>query len=474
MTADDPTSAAAQPLSRPALGLGTPPVRMVHLGLGGFFRAHQAWYTAHASDAEDWGVAAWTGRSTDLAQDLSTQGGLYTLVTRRAGGDATEVVPSLVEAHPGGDVGSLVRHLADPGVHLVTLTVTEAGYRRRPDGSIDLDSPDVAADLVLLAGPSADAAEGLRTAPGRLVAGLRARHRSAAGPLTVVPCDNLPDNATALARVVRELVTATGDTELGAWVEEQVGWVTTMVDRITPATTAADVTDVQRLTGRADRAPVVTEPFSEWVIGPGFVTPRPAWDTAGATLVDDVTPYETRKLWLLNGGHSLLAYLGGALGHATVADAMGDTRCREALTAWWDEAAPVLTRHTGLETAEVDAYRAALVERFTNPRIRHLLAQIATDGSQKLPVRILTTLETERAAGRMPEAAVTILAAWVVHLRGGSTPVRDAAADRFTALAAGDLGRAVPAVLGGLQADLADDPDLVAAVRSGAAALETR
>jgi fructuronate reductase len=249
------------------------------------------------------------------------------------------------------------------------------------------------------------------------------------------------------------------DPGLSAWIADNVSFVTTMVDRITPATTDADTRTVVELTGRVDAAPVVTEPFSEWVLSGDFPAGRPAWEAAGARIVADIAPFEERKLWLLNGAHSLLAYAGSARGHETVADAVADPVCRDWLAAWWDEAAP----HLSLPTAEVDAYRAALLDRFGNPRIRHLLAQIAADGSQKLPVRIVPTIRRERAQGRLPLGALRVVAAWVNHLRGAGAPVRDAAANEVLALSAGPLEPAVRAILGYLGPDLGADDDLVAA-----------
>jgi fructuronate reductase len=205
----------------------------------------------------------------------------------------------------------------------------------------------------------------------------------------------------------------------------------------------------------------VTEPFSEWVLAGDFPAGRPAWDAAGAVLTADVGPHEERKLWLLNGAHSVLAYAGALRGHETVADAVADPVCRGWVESWWDTCGP----HLRLPAAEVAGYRAALLERFANPRIRHALGQIATDGSQKLPVRFLPVLRRERAAGRLPDAAVTVLAAWVAHLRGAGTPVRDARADVLVPLAGGPPAEAVPRVLAALAEDLADDGALVAAVR---------
>jgi fructuronate reductase len=188
---------------------------------------------------------------------------------------------------------------------------------------------------------------------------------------------------------------------------------------------------------------------------------RPAWDEAGARLVEDVTPYEQRKLWLLNGSHSLLAYAGSVRGHATIDEAVADPRCRSWVETFWDEAAP----HLVLPAGGVVDYRRALLERFANPRVRHLLAQIAPDGSIKLPVRIVPALRAERAAGRMPVGSATVLAAWVLHLRGQGAPLKDPGAARAAdAAAAQDDGAAVAGVLDTLADGLGTDRDLVATV----------
>jgi fructuronate reductase len=181
-------------------------------------------------------------------------------------------------------------------------------------------------------------------------------------------------------------------------------------------------------------------------------------------MTDDIAPYEHRKLWLLNGGHSLLAYAGSILGHQTVADAVADQTCRGWLEEWWSEA----SRHLSLPDAEVAAYRGALLDRFANPRMHHRLAQIAADGSQKLPVRILPTVRLERDAGRLPQGAARVLAAWICHLRGVGAPVSDARADQVVRLATGSLPEAVPRVLAALDPALADDENLVAAVLTDA------
>jgi fructuronate reductase len=451
-------------LSRTAgQGRAAAPVRLVHLGLGNFFRAHQAWYTDNAPDAQDWGIAAFTGRSAQLADALSAQEGLYTLVTRAADGDRFDVLSSVSRAHPAADHGAWLGYLASPDLRAVTITVTEAGYARGPGGGLDHERPDVRADVAALRD---DLTALVRTAPARLLAGCAARRRAEAGPLTLVPCDNLPDNGAVVHRVVRDLAELV-DPGLADWLDVSVSYVTTMVDRITPETTQEDLRTVAEATGLHDRCPVVTEPFSEWVLSGEFADGRPGWDAAGATITADIEPYEQRKLWLLNGAHSLLAYAGSARGHQTVAEAVVDETCRAWLDAWWSEA----SGHLSLPDADLMAYRAALLDRFANPRMRHRLDQIAADGSQKLPVRILPTVRRERAAGRLPQGASLVLAAWVCHLRGAGSPIADVRADQVVPLAEGPLPAAVPRVLAALDPSLADDGELVAAVLTQAEAL---
>jgi fructuronate reductase len=427
------------------------PVRIVHLGLGAFFRAHQAWYTGAAPDADQWGIAAFTGRSGALADQLSAQDGRYTLVVRGAERDDMTVQTAVSAAHRGTDLDAWCGYLAKPDIGVVTLTVTEAAYRRGRDGGLDFDDPEVRADLDALrrGGPPA-------TVPGRLVAGLAARRDAGAGPVAVVSCDNLPGNGEATARVVGDLAGAV-DAGLDDWIGGTVSFVTTMVDRITPRVTPGDVRAVAAQTGWHDAVPVVTEPFTEWVLSGDFPAGRPAWDAAGARFVGDVTPHETRKLLLLNGGHSLLAYAASARGHETIASAMTDPVCRGWLDQWWDEA----VRHVPLPAAELAAYRAALVERFTNPRIRHTLAQIAADGSQKIPIRVLPVLRAERAAGRMPAGAARVVAAWIDHLGGHGAPVNDAGAAPYR-----ERAGSARDVLALLAPDLAGDAELVEAIGS--------
>ncbi|HMR48916.1 MAG TPA: mannitol dehydrogenase family protein [Arachnia sp.] len=450
-------------LSR-AAGDGRPaaPVRIVHLGVGNFFRAHQAWYTDRASDADQWGIAAFTGRSAAIADALSPQGGLYTLLTRGADGDRADVISSLTAVHSANEHDAWLGYWASPALALVTLTVTEAGYLRDANGDIDLAHPRVAADVATL---RQNPAAAVSTAPAKLVAGLLARRAAGAGPVALVPCDNLPGNGEALARVVTRLAEEV-DPALPGWIDENVRFVSTMVDRITPATTDEHRAAAAQLTGRADAAPVPTEPFSEWIIEGSFPTGRPDWESAGARIVDDVAPFEHRKLAFLNGSHTLLAYAGSILGHETVDEAIADPRCLAWVEQWWDEAGA----HVALPVEELTAYRAALLDRYRNPRIRHLLAQIAYDGSQKLPIRTLPTVRAERAAGRSAAGGARTIAAWVLHLRGLGAPVHDASADEALARISGPLADGIDGVLGlwGLE----DDRALAAEVLAAAIELE--
>jgi fructuronate reductase len=258
------------------------------------------------------------------------------------------------------------------------------------------------------------------------------------------------------------------DPNLAARLAESVSTITTVVDRITPRTRPDDLRVVAEATGRNDRAPVVTEPFSEWVLSGTFPGGRPCWEDVGAIFTEDVEPFEHRKLWLLNGAHSLLAYAGSALGHATVADAIADDTCRSWVEQWWNEASPHLQFDTQSDIESVVTYRAALVDRLSNPRIRHPLGQIAADGTQKLPARILPVLRRERTAGRVPRSATRVLGAWVNHLRGLGVPVEDPLAAQIVALRGGPLADAVPRLLELLDPAVAADDDVVAAVTAHA------
>jgi fructuronate reductase len=426
------------------------PPRIVHLGLGVFHRAHEAWYTQ--ADPE-WGIAAFTGRTPDAARRLAAQDCRYTVIERAAAGDTAELVDAIVEAHDGADAAAWRALVSNEFTAIVSLTVTEAGYTVDPG------------DIELL---SRDDGSAARTPAGRIVDGLRARARSGAGPISVVSCDNLPRNGEVTRRAALGVALAV-DPSLADWIDTNVSFVSTMVDRITPATEPDDLAVASALTGIDDAAPVVTEQFTEWVLAGEFWAGRPRWERRGARFVDDISPFETRKLWLLNAGHSLLAYHGLLLGHQTIADAVGEDAIVAELEALWDEAAVVID----LPGDELTASRAALRDRFDNPRIRHRLAQIAIDGSLKLPHRIIAPIRARLATGLpVGDAQAGVLAAWARHLV--SPDLDDPAASALV-----DTLRSSPAtawataVITHLAPDLAADERLVTAVTTALGRIPT-
>jgi fructuronate reductase len=392
-------------------------VRIVHLGLGNFHRAHQAWYTAHAADAAEWGIAAFTGRSPLQAELLRAQDGLYALVVRDEEADRVEIVPSILEVHDASRIDRLAELLSDPVVAIVTLTVTEAGYRLDATGAPDLADPITRDDIVLLkeafqSGRPSDAAPA--GALSRLLVGLEARRRSGGAPIAIVPCDNIPDNGAYVSLGLRALA-AEVSAELAEWIATHVSFVGTSVDRITPRIEGE--VDAVRTAGWIDRSPVVTEPFSDWVLSGDFPAGRPAWETAGARFVDDLEPWENRKLWLLNGAHSILAFSGLVRGHETVSVAIADPDCRALVEEFWDEAVQLLPE--GIETAD---YRRDLLDRFANPRIVHRLTQIAGDATTKVRYRFAAVAERTLARDVEPSGSARAIASWIEGLRRGVLP----------------------------------------------------
>jgi fructuronate reductase len=429
------------PLRRETTGLATRrDPRIVHIGLGAFHRAHQAWYTQHADD--DWGIVAFTGRSPRAAQQLAHQDGIYTLVTRSARGDTHEIIDSIVEVHDGTDLAALTTHIAATTA-IITLTITEAGYHcivgaNPPD--LDVDDPAVRHDITALRAIIGDGRTAithqdwrtleLTTVPARIVLGLAARRDADAWPLAIMSCDNLPHNG-AVARAAITTIAEHVDPQLAEWIREHVSFVDSSIDRITPRTTDTDKCLVAHETGYSDISPVVTEPFSSWVICGEFPAGRPAWENAGAEFVTDVRPYERRKLWLLNGAHSLMAYAGQLRGHAAVSDAMLDPEVTTWIAEFWDEA----SQHLTASELDVATYRLALTQRFANPRIEHRLAQVADDGSLKLAARAIPVYQAEREAGRPGTAALRLLAAWCDYLvvqHRNAVPIHDPHADTLT------------------------------------------
>ena len=416
--------------------------RIVHLGLGNFHRAHQAWYTAHAADAADWGIAAFTGRSPLQAEQLRRQDGLYCLVVRGESGDRVEVVPSIVEVHDASRLDRLLELLSDPAVAIVTLTITEAGYRLTDAGTPDTSDPVVVADIAELSRVLSASATGAEPSDAvvvgslsRLLLGLDARRRARSGPIAVVPCDNVPDNGEFVRRGLLGLAQAVS-ADLATWIARHVSFVSTSVDRITPRITGS-VPAVEQA-GWLDVSPVVTEPFADWVLSGDFPAGRPAWETAGARFVDELEPWENRKLWLLNGAHSILAFAGLPRGLETVAAAIDDPDCLSLVTDFWAETVAHLPE--GIEHVQ---YRRDLLERFRNPRIEHRLAQIASDATTKVRYRFAAVAERTLAGGGDASSSARAVAAWISALRAGVVPADGAGADVSRALDADDPVRAL-------------------------------
>ncbi len=383
-------------------------VGIVHLGIGAFHRAHQAVYTedAIAAGGGDWGICAVTQRSPAVVEQLSPQDGLYTLAQRDGAGERLRVIGAVRELYwAQADAAAVGARIASPDTRLVTLTVTEKGYHHDPaTNRLALDDPAVAADL---------ADGGSRTVVGQLAGGLARRRADDAGPVTVLCCDNLPDNGHVLRGLVADFVhRAPACDGLGDWIADNVTFPSTMVDRITPATTEDDRARIAAELGARDEGAVITEPFTQWVIEDSFAAGRPAWEQAGAIMTGDVRPYEQIKLRLLNGAHSALAYLAVLADLKLVSDAVAPDLpflavLRKLMAV---DVAPTLKVPDGFDVSE---YQKELLSRFANPALRHRTIQIAMDGSQKLPMRLLGTIRDRRRAGAEPLAATLGVAAWM-------------------------------------------------------------
>ncbi|SDU62737.1 mannitol dehydrogenase family protein [Jiangella alkaliphila] len=451
---------ASPSVSRSVLGGPAPRPGVVHLGVGAFHRAHQAVYTDRAMAATGdprWGIVEVAPRSADVVDALRRQDGLFT-VLERSGDDVTaRVVGSVAEAwHAPSSWTEVAARFADPRISVVTLTITEKGYLGDPVTGALLDDDAVRADVAAVA-----AGERPRTGLGLLVAGLRGRAVADAGPVTVLSCDNLVGNGARLGRLVGEFAARLPGAPgygLAAWLAASARFPSSMVDRIVPATTAADRADAARLTGFADDAVVAAESFTQWVIEDDFAGERPPWELAGAELVADVGPHETAKLRVLNAAHSMIAYLGALAGHETIAAAVADPPIRAAVEALHRD---VLTTIDAPPGWDLRAYAASVLERFANSALGHRCDQVAADGSQKLPVRVVPTILATRAAGRSSAAATLVVAAWLRFVLAGRSDdgrpltVNDPARDALRAVPASDVERL-------LDAAAVVPPDLVA------------
>ena len=448
-----------------------PRVGIVHFGPGAFHRAHQAAYVDTVVQHDPrWGIAAVSMRSRGTIEALEAQDGLYTLAIRDA-----EPGLRVIGAHRrflAPDAAAETHALlADPGVGLVTTTVTEKGYCLAGDGTLDFDHPDIVRDLAGTAVPA--------SVVGWIVAGLAARRSAGIAPFVPMPCDNLASNGAKLHAALVAFARAS-DPALADWIAGEVRVPSTMVDSITPASDDALYASVAATLGLEDRAAVQRERFTQWVIQDVGVPLGPDLAGAGATLTSDVAGYEKAKLRILNGAHSTLAYLGLLRGHASVAETMADAELAAFVDAMIrQDIMPMLPAVPGLD---LDFYREQVLARFRNPAIVHRLDQIAIDGSQKLPYRLGDTLAANRAAGRMPDRVVAALGGWIAFLlarTAAGQAIADPAGDRLAAAAQGtdpvtlvrrlaDAGLGLPTLVAG------DLPLRTAIERAALAAHEKR
>ena len=383
---------------------------VVHIGIGAFHRAHQAPVFEALAEGGDlrWGVVGASLRSPAVRDSLQPQDWLYSLLIEERDERQVSVIGALRDVIVAPeDPTRLVEALASPDTQMVTVTVTEKGYKLdRASDALDEEDPDVRADLASMAAP--------RTMAGFLAAGLRLRKERELPPFTAISCDNLPGNGRNLGSAVLGIAAA-HDPALADWISAKGAFPETMIDRIVPATTEADVQRFAALTGVVDRAMVRTEPFTQWVIEDRFAGERPEFERAGVQVTADVAPWETAKLRLLNGAHSAMAYLGGLAGHETVDRFFAEPVGRQFVELLWDELQSTLSPPPGLDLHE---YRRMLARRFANSALAHRLRQIAMDGSQKIPQRLLAPMAVRLGRGEAAPATALAIAAWIQWQRG--------------------------------------------------------
>jgi fructuronate reductase len=410
---------------------------IVHLGVGAFCRAHLAAYVDEVLRRDpSWGIVGASLRRSVTRDALAPQDFLYTLAVRDGSGASSRVIGSIIQILDAATQRrDLLAAMVDPRIRIVSLTVTEKGYCHDPaTGELDPRHPYVLHDLAYPEEPV--------TMPGLLVRALELRRAAGITPFTVLSCDNLPDNGRTTARVVAGLARLQ-DKGLAHHIAADVAFPSTMVDRIVPATTEADRKLVLETTGMEDAWPVVTEPFSQWVIEDHFPGGRPSLETVGAELVTDVRPFELMKLRMLNGSHSTIAYLGYLGGYEHVNEAIADSSLRTLIYEFMTD--EVMSTLPG-GFCDLAVYRDALLERFGNPALRHRTWQIAMDGSQKLPQRLLGTIRERLALGLPVRRAALGVAAWMRYVTGvderrNKIDVRDPLAARLQGISKSSEGR---------------------------------
>jgi fructuronate reductase len=411
---------------------------MVHLGVGAFHRAHVASYVDEVLRIDpSWGIIGASLRRPDTRYALAPQNFLYTLVIRSGAGAELRVIGSILDVLDAATQrNELIAWMANPNIRVVSLTVTEKGYCHDPaTGALNPGHPDIVHDL---AHPEAPV-----SAPGLMARALELRRAAGIAPFTVLCCDNLPANGETTRRILTEFASMR-DRRLADHIAGEVAFPSTMVDRIVPATTAADRRLVYDQTNIIDAWPAVTEPFMQWVIEDRFSASRPPLEYAGAEFVADVRPFELMKLRMLNGSHSLLAYLGLLAGYRFVNEAIADPTFHAFVH---DFMTKEVIRTLPQELGDLSTYRDALLDRFANPALMHRLAQIAMDGSQKLPQRLLGTIRDCVGRALSIEHAALGVAAWMRYAtgfdeRGDAIEVSDPLAEKLLSIAKPAAGSA--------------------------------
>ncbi|OLO11021.1 mannitol dehydrogenase [Chromohalobacter japonicus] len=388
---------------------------IVHIGVGGFHRAHQAMYLdalMNRGEALDWaiiGVGVMPG-DTRMRDALAAQDHLYTLVVKHPDGRyEPRVIGSLIDyLFAPDDPEAVIEAMSDPAIRIVSLTVTEGGYNIDPaNGEYDLATPDVRHDLASPQTP--------RTTFGLVIAALQRRRERGIAPFTVMSCDNIEGNGD----VARKMFTAHAralDAELGAWVEAEVSFPNAMVDRITPVTTPADCQALAERFGVADQWPVVCEPFTQWVLEDHFSLGRPPYERVGVQMVEDVVPYELMKLRLLNASHQALTYFGYLAGYRYAHEVCQDPLFVEFLLDYMRlEATPTLSPVPGVDLAD---YRQTLIERFANPEIKDTLARLCAESSDRIPKWLLPVIREQLARGGDIHRSAAVVASWARYAEG--------------------------------------------------------
>ena len=416
--------------------------RIVHFGFGAFHRAHQALLTDRVLNANggDWGICEISLFSGDvLMSQLRAQDHLFTVLEKGAEGNHPIIVGAVRECLNAklDSLAAIIEKFCEPQVAIVSLTITEKGYCIDPaTGRLDMQNARIIHDLEHPSEP--------HSAPGILVEALHRRRERGLPAFTVLSCDNIPDNGHVVKNAVLGMAQKRS-AALAEWIKEQVSFPGTMVDRIVPAATDASLAEITQELGVEDPCAISCEPFIQWVVEDNFVAGRPEWEVAGVQMVKDVLPWEQMKLRMLNGSHSFLAYLGYLAGYAHINECMEDTCFRDAARRLMlDEQAPTLR----ITDVDLTAYADSLIERFANPALQHRTWQIAMDGSQKLPQRMLDGIRVhlERQSA-WPLLALGV-AGWIRYVsgtddRGNDIDVRDPLSGKIRAIvdASGDADR---------------------------------